>query len=302
MPTYLSTQLDVTRPLQFVGEGLLTTSSNFASKTNPTYTNVGLNPVWSLEYKPEAVEIRKVGSMTRDQKVKVFETGILNIKTHINTANGLDFAKWCFNAPSSTGTIAESFDFAWSYKVNTTEYFARAQGCLPMSATLDIADKGMVELSAKIFVAKPILPNASTFIGTGSWATASSGAPFTHSDGGSSPFTFNATTYGTKNFSMTASYELATDESSGDTNTLWARPTVKTITGSVEVYTKDLNLLTDAKNQTSRTMSRVLKSATNTISFTDVVFNDDSIDIPDADSSDPILSKLSYTAGTVAIS
>ena len=101
---------------------------------------------------------------------------------------------------------------------------------------------------------------------------------------------------------MTASYELATDESSGDTNTLWARPTVKTITGSVEVYTKDLNLLTDAKNQTSRTMSRVLKSATNTISFTDVVFNDDSIDIPDADSSDPILSKLSYTAGTVAIS
>jgi len=302
MPTAISTKLDVTRLLQYYGEGLLSTTSNFANKSNPTYANVGCNPVWALRYIPQSVEIRKIGTMIRDSKVKVFETGVLDLKTYINTAHGLNFAKWCFNAPNSTGTIDESVEFAWSYNVNGTEHFTRAQGCLPLSATLDIAEKGLVSLNARIFVAKPILPSTTSFIGSGAFAGSASGAPYTHSDGGSNPFTFNSVNYGTMGFSVTVDYDIVIDESSGDTNPIWAKCVNKSVSGSVDCFTKDILLLTDAKNQTSRTMSRVLKTGTSTISFEDVIIDEDKIDIPDSDSADPIITRLNYTAKQVTLS
>ena len=133
MPQLISTQLDVTRPLQWFGEGLLTTTSNFGAKTNPVYTNMGLNPVWDYKFMPEGEDINKVGSPVRSSKQKVFETALINFRTYINDTNGYPFLKWLMNEGNgaTVGTVDESIELGFSYKVNATEYFCRARGVMP---------------------------------------------------------------------------------------------------------------------------------------------------------------------------
>lgn len=304
MTQLLSTQLDVVNPLQFVGEGLLSNPALFGAKSDPTWLNVGINPVWSFKYIPEAIEVRKVGQSGRHGKVKVFETGLIDFRTYINDSFGYAYLKYLMNEGngSTVGTIDESTDHIFSYKIAGTTHYVRGRGCLPLSATLTIPEKGLMELRGQIFVAQPALISTSDPKGTGAYASSSSGSAWTHSEGASNPLTHNGTTYKTKGFSVSVNRELAVLDSSGDGNVLWAKPVVKNITGNVDVFQKDILLLTDYKAQTSRAMSRVIKTAVTTCSLTDVVFEDNPIDIPDGSSSDPIMDRINFSAGTIAFS
>jgi hypothetical protein len=304
MTQLISTQLDVVQPLQYVGEGLLSNPALFGQLANPTWLNVGINPVWSYKYNPEAIEVRKVGSAGRYGKVKVFETAIINFKTLINDAYGYPFLKYMFNEGngSTVGTIDESIDMVFAHKVAGTTNYSRARGCLPLSATLNIPEKGLMELSGQIFVSQPALISITDPKGTGAYASTSSGVAWTHSEGASNPVTFNGTTYKTKGFSVTANRELTVLDSSGDSQVLWAKPIVKNITGNIDVFQKDILLLTDFKAQTSRALSRIIKTAVTTCSMTDVVIEDNPIDIPSGTSAEGIMDRLSFSAGTIAFS
>ncbi|UVF62234.1 major tail protein [Nitrososphaeria virus YSH_1032793] len=304
MTQVLSTQLDVVNPLQYVGEGLLSNPALFGALSNPTWLNVGINPVWDFKYIPEAIEVRKVGQSGRYGKTKVFETALINFRTFINDTYGYPFLKYLFNEGngSTVGTIDESIDMVFSHKVAGTTNYTRGRGCLPLSATLTIPEKGLCELSGQIFVAQPVLIGTSDPKGTGAYASASSGSAWTHSEGGSNPVTHNGTTYKTKGFSVSVNRELAVLDSSGDGQVLWAKPVVKSISGSMDVFQKDILLLTDFKAQTSRALSRVIKTAVTTCSMTDVVFEDDPIAIPEGTSADPLMDRLSFSAGTISFS
>lgn len=306
MTQYLNTQLDITKHIQWDGEGLLTTPANFGALTNPTYANIGIDPVWSFKYLPETEDIWRVGDPARDSKTKTFMSGILDFRTHINDANGLAFLKWLFNEgnKATLGTVDESIDVAFAYNVGNpaVEHFVRGRGCMPLSATLNIPAKGIVELSGQLFIADAVLPSITTHIGTGAWAGASSGKGWTNFESGSNPFLFNGTSYYTQGFSVTVQRELTPLAPSGESKTLWAKPTVKNISGSIDVFQKDILLLTDAVNQAERSMSRVIKSAVTTCSLTNVAFDDYPIDIPEGGSTSALMDKLSFTAKTIAFS
>lgn len=302
MSFLVSSQRDVSKQLQYVFETSQVTPSLFGTeKADPVYIQAGYNPRFVYRDQPDGVEVRKLGSEDKDSTVLVGAQGLLELRTNIVDANLL---KWIFNAVGGgASTIDDSVTFLEAHKILGVEYFKRLRGCLPLSATLEIGNRGLIELSAQIIVTQPDAVTTTHTTGSGAYATALTGPPWTHLSGGADPFLYNAQAYKTRGMSISVTRELSMIDSDGDNNIQFLRAARRIITGSINIFEVNKVLEAAAIAQTENSMSRVVKSggAASTASFTKVTFDEHAIEF-DQESSDSRIEVLPFKAATIAFS
>lgn len=302
MSFLVSNQRDLSKQLQYVFEDSRTTPDNWGViPTSPVFIQAGYNPRFVYRDQPTGVEVRKLGSEDKDSTVLVGAQGLLELRTNIVDVN---LVKWIFNsAGGGANTIDDSVSFLFSHKILGIENYKRMRGCLPLSGTLTIPPKGLLELSAQILVTQPDKQDTDDGVTTPTFAPALTGPVWTHLSGGSVPFLFNAQAYRTRGMTISVTRELSMIDSDGDSNIQFLRAAKRIVNGTVNAFEVNKLLEDAAVDQDENTMSRVIKTATgaSTASFTKVTFDDHGIEY-DQDSSDSRIEVLPFKAATISFS
>jgi hypothetical protein len=301
MTQIVSSQADVVKKLQYYNEGVLSTPSNFGKSipSSTSFTQVGKNPTWNYQDDVTAEEERGVGSLTRSDRVVTRKRGTLSITTNISDAD-VTFVKYCMNAPDTTTATADSsIAFLFSFKVAGTETFRILRGCLPESASINVSNTGFVEFTATFAVYSPADEVTTHGLTTPTFATQSTNTAWSHSDSGSSPFTWDSVSYPEMGFGIDVNYEHTVLESSGDLTIQWASISQRTISGSASVFKKDSLLQADTTAGNKISATRVLKTSTLTATFTEATIDSNPYAVS-ADSS-ATLEELSFTAKELAL-
>jgi hypothetical protein len=310
MSFLISNQRSITKQLQYVFEDSKTTAGNWGTTpATPTFTQAGYSPAFTYTDQPEGVDVRQLGTEGKITRVKTGMSGLLDIRTTIVDSA---LAKWFFNAATiarvTAGIIDDSATFLYTHSVLGVDTYRIMKGCIPLNATLDVPHRGLIELSGQILVTQPEdeapFANISNSInGTPTYAPAVTGPPWTHLSGGTQPLTIGNSNYRDRGMRVSITRELSLLDSSGDVNVLFARASRKTITGTITAFRIDsLNqAAASALTEFAGTTTRVLKTATSTITFTNLQFQDHPTNYSD-DSSDALMEELTFACTEIAIS
>lgn len=275
------TQADLVKEVQHISEGdCLTTPTKYGViPTNPDFTAAGPDGSSLVStYKPSIVKRRKAGSRTRNgiSVTKKKYTARLMFKA---SDNNVALQKWCINesAAADTDTPAAPKTFLKSYYIGGTETFEIFYGCQPEKTNIGVNKDGeivyTVDLRCKTIDENQDADGGIT-LGTGSFASADSGAPWKTGDGGANHFTHNSNNYGLEGMSIDITRQYAVQDPAETLEDLMAAETILDPTGSVEIQKSDINISTDARATSARAMSLVLKAATLTLTWTNVIFDD----------------------------
>ncbi|MBI5697106.1 MAG: hypothetical protein HZC29_01085 [Thaumarchaeota archaeon] len=191
--------------------------------------------------------------------------------------------------------------FLFSHSIGGTTRYRLLKGCVPSRVRINIPNRGLIRIDATIVVFQPQAEADTTGL-TGTPVldtTGLSGTPWKHSSGGLNSFTFNSVTYKERGIDIEISHEYTILDSSDSDVVLWATPTIKKVTGNVNIFKKDILISADAFALTDRSASRVLKSATKTLTFTDMNFHNHTTSIKRG-SSDATIEALPFIADDIA--
>lgn len=309
MSYLISNQRSITKQLQYVFEDSRTTPGNWGTTpATPTFTQAGYSPAFTYTDQPEGVDVRLLGTEGKITRVKTGMSGLLDFRTTIVDST---LAKWFFNAAGGgAGTIDDSATFLYTHQVLGNDTYRVMKGCIPLNATLDIPHRGLIELSGQVLVTQPSDEglfsgiDAAEFGGTTpTYATQLTGPPWTHLSGGTTPLTIGGSTYRDRGMRVSITRELSLLDSSGDVNVLFARASRKTISGTITAFRVDsLNqAAASALTEFAGTTTRVLKTATSTVTFTNLQFQDHPTNYSD-DSSDALMEELTFSCTEISIS
>lgn len=307
MSFLISNQRDATKQLQYFFEDSRTTPANWgiAPAATPTFIQAGYNPTFTYTDQPEGVDVRIIGNEGKTTRVKVGMSGVLDIKTNIVDSNLL---KWFFNAAGGgANTIDDSVTFIYTHNVLGTDTIRTLRGCIPLNATLEIPNRGVIELTGQVLVTNPqdesafSTADADHFSGnTPTYAPALAGPVWTHLSGGTQPLTLGGNNYRDRAFRLNITRELSLLDSSGDTTVKFAKAARKTITGTITAFRIDSLNQTRASALTEFTSSRVLRTAVSTITMTNMQFTEHPTE-QESDTSDATMEELSFACTEVSI-
>lgn len=294
MTQVVTPQSSVDKELQAVDEGVLTTASNFGNGggTNPTLTAVGYDTEWDYRDQLTEEEVRRVGSKLRDSHVLLSKMGVLHFNTSV-VDSMTALIDWFLNP-----TVSKTF--IYSQSITGTERFRLMKGCLPSRMRISIPNRGVIRIDCDVFVFQPQQEaDSHGLTGTPVWASALTGTPWKHSSGGLNSFTYNGTPYKERGIEIEVTWAYTELDCSDSDVILWATPSIKTVTGTINLFKKDIAVSGDAFNLTDRAASRILKSAVKTLTWTDLNFKDYAHAVRRG-SSDATIEALPFTADNIS--
>jgi hypothetical protein len=168
------------------------------------------------------------------------------------------------------GSIDKSLSFLYSEDINDIENFTLYKGCRSDQIAVEVVNEA-VKVTQNFICKEITTPSTSHGLTAPVFAGANTAAPWTGADGGSNPFTHNSLNYDVDKFKFTVNRALDAIRPNGETLIKFLVPTIRTITGEFDVVRKDTVLIADCKALTKRPASYVLKAATSTATFTDLV-------------------------------
>jgi len=273
------THADLNKEVQSVIEGdFLTTNNNLGTMpANPAFSAVGPDGgSIVITYIPELKKRRKAGSVTRTGVLVLKKAWRARLQFKASDSN-VALQKWCKNKSAIGGTVtpAASRSFLKSYYDGTTETFEIFRGCVPEKTNYAISKSGeiiyIVDLICKTFERNQTADGGIT-LGTGSFASADTAAPWITTDGGNGSFTYNLKKYGIVSFSMDISRVWADQNPSEALEIMMITEVEYNPSGSITVEKSDITLDADQLATTPRAASLVLKSGTMTDTLTNAIF------------------------------
>lgn len=268
----ITTKRDIVKPLQYVSEGnTISTPANYG--TTPTSSPTFIIPGHTVDLNPQCdvrdLDVDVLGSEDVVDAVKSEELFAFQCRYEmINTT----LPAFGINASGGgIGSIDESLSFLFSEYLDGTEYYTIMKGCRPTSTTLSVErGKWMCD---QTYIAKDITTRATTHgLTTPTFVSVSTSSPITHRDSGADPFTWNSTAFPENRFSCTVTRQMSIEALNGDTQILYAKPAGRSITFSVDVFTKNTTLETDYKAKTLRSANySVTTSPNKDLAFTNCV-------------------------------
>lgn len=271
-----SAQYYISKPIQYVEEG--TTGSTFGViPAAPTFLLPGVVQSLSDTVSAETFKKRTVGQRGYYKNLLTKSRATFELKFAPYNST---FLKYGSEAPNGTGTIAASLAFAKVQKLNNAgvlaDSFTFYKGCRCTSLDINVAGKE-VECTMSFVAKQKTVPvfTANGGLTTPTWKEFAdlTATPWTHLDGGTSPLTINSVTYPATNFHVNWNNNLSIDDLNGsqfiDNNISGNQE----VTGDFTIIVgKDFALETDIQTNPlpARSASYVLKSATSTITFTDM--------------------------------
>ena len=268
------TQRDIVKEPQFVVEGT-TVALYGTTPLNPAFTAFGQNATLVKSTDPTTAEKRITGNVDRQEKTKTREKNEVTVKFLMLTGDEAVLA-WAQNLPDGTaGTPDESRTLFYSYNddaVSPVETFEQFLGCKPNNSTLTIDNEGYIVLEITCSVKTVTIDTTGPSIGTGSFATANTGTPLIHSDGGAGPFVYNSVAYEMKGMSINVVLAESIQDASGVVTDLYRRPTQRVITGSIDLFKKSDVFDTDARAVTTQTATMTIDTGQIVGTFTRFLF------------------------------
>ena len=277
------TQADQNKEVQSVieGDNLTTPTTYGVIPVNPAFVAVGPDGASLISsYAPIKIERRKTGNRDRVGKTthKKKYTARLTFKA---SDNNVPLQKWCTNKSLITDldTPAASRTFVQSYNVKGVQTYEILKGCHPTRVNIGVNKDGEIIYTVDLRVRErleSIATDGGITLSTGSFASPDTAAPFKADDGGLNHFVHNSIAYALDGMSIDIEHIYAVSNPTESQLDLYANESMRNVSGSVSVIKSDSVLLTDAFADTSRAMSLVLKAATTTLSWTNVLFENPS--------------------------
>lgn len=294
----LTTPRDEVKPPQFVVEGA--TPATFGiTPTNPAYVHAGRNSRLVEGAVPTVAELRESGNSDRQALTKTREVNTVTYRGFFR-ANEEALLAYAMNKPAGSATADESRSWVWSRNLLGVETFIQYLGCKPQSVTLTDDNAGYLLLEIVMSYKSRVEDTTGPSIGTGSFATPDTTTPLTHVDGGTGKFTYNAAAKEGRAYTITVDHEAAIQDDSGSVQDLFVKPTIHRISGTVNIFSKEIEPEADAHAQTTRAASIVIDTGLITATFTNFVYKPSGQE-SDGDTSDATIESKSYEADTIVI-
>ena len=281
----------VVKNLEYVEEGA-TTYRTFP--TNPTMIFLAQTAKWSPSQEMMNELFRRLGSEDGFKVVQGKHAYKSTIEFEVANST---FLKYGISAQGGgAGTIDRSVSIGMSVKINGTENFIKLTGSRINSLKLNTnPDQPAIKCTAELHHSDMVTPSTTDYIGIGTHATADATAPWTFADGGVDNITWNAVAQPVIDFNVTFNRNLANKYVVGDQKVKYQLPTVREIIGDMTIEWLNTTQEADMKANTARTLAWVLKSATSTLTLSNVYLQSLARE-KDAESKDTIMEKFGFTA------
>lgn len=274
-------QADLIKEVQSAVEGdVLTDPTKFGvHAADPDFLAVGPDGgTIVVTYNPNINKRKKAGALIRSGTNILKKAWGAKLTFKASDTN-VPLQKWCLNksAKGATVTPAASRTFLKSYGVGTalTETYEVYYGCVPLKTNYVINSAGeliyTVDLLCKTVV-QTTSANGGITLGTGSFASPDTAAPWRSVDGGAGAFIHNTKKYGLVSLSVDIIRQYAEQNPSESLELMMVAESDYVVSGNVVIEKSDILLDTDALATTSRAMSIALKAATLTHTFTNAIF------------------------------
>ena len=273
------TQVDLNKEVQSIIEtDILTNPSLYGViPVDPDFLAVGPDGgMIEITYSPEILKRKKAGSLIRSGTSVLKKSWKAKLTFKASDSN-LALQKWCKNpsVKGDTDTPAASRTFLKSYDVGGVQTYELFSGCVPEKTNYTIAKSGeviyTVDLDCKTFD-KNVIADGGITLGTGSFASPDTAAPWQTQDGGVGAFTFNAVKYGIESFSVDIIRQWAPQDPSEALENMMVSESDYVPSGTITIQKSDSLITDDALATTPRAMSLVLKSGIMTDTWTGTIF------------------------------
>lgn len=267
------------KPPQYVEE----TSFN-VPPASPTFKLVG-DPVGTTPVASITKEIvRVLGNRDPVSQPKQTEAYSITIKYRPFNSTKFDFAKYGVNLANETtpaGTNAASVAIAWSLPIDGVEKFFIATGCKTNTIEIEVTKDGGVTISQEL-IAKQIRQHLTDLttagITTPTYVTTYPVEdPWASFDGGTAPFTIEATEWKVDRFKLTVNQNLANVAPNGTQSIEYLAATEREATFEFDTWLKSSVILDYLMAGTKLDMVYTFKSGLtppNTATITDGVLSD----------------------------
>lgn len=271
-------QADVVEEVQGIIEGdILTDPTVYGDvPTNPIFLAVGPDGgTIEVTYTPEINKRKKAGSLIRSG-VSVLKKSWGAKLTFKASDTNKPLQLWCLNKSLIGGVVtpAASQTFLKSFNVGGTETFQIFSGCVPENTNISINSSGEIIFSVDL-ICKTFDENQTAFggitLGTGNFAVPDTAAPWITTDGGAGALTINTVKYGIVSMSIDVTRQWAMQNPSESLEIMMLAETDYVASGTVTVEKSDIALIADALSTTARAMSLVVKAATLTLTWTNMI-------------------------------
>jgi hypothetical protein len=217
--------------------------------------------------------MKRYRALGSEDMYKLLKNGILQSFEVEYQPISSDLIKRGTNAQGGgAGTIDQSLSFLESEDINDVENYVFYKGSKCDQVTIEVVNEA-VKVTQNFICKEITTPSTSHGLTTPTFAPANSAAPWTGSESGSNPFTHNSLNYDVDKFKFTVNRALDPIRPNGETRIKFLVPTIRIITGEFDVLRKDTVLISECNSTLSvpRAASYVLKAATSTATFTDMV-------------------------------
>jgi tail tube protein len=261
----------VTRQVQCYAE----TNGYGQQVTNPTLFNAGIISNVSMSVNVDHESVRIQGSRKQYADIQMGVEGTITLDYRLLDTKLIRYA---ITDPAGAGTIGESLAFIFARKINNTEEFTLAQGCIADSATINL---DRVPTISQQFYASKIsgwltisqLRTALGLTGTNdpTWAAPLTADPWTHlygTDGSSSAVTVNGSAANVTKMSVTVNNNLLKEKPLGFKNARTVEAGNKVVTVSIEPFLYDTTFYDLVNNFTLSTVVLRLKASTPVVDLT----------------------------------
>ena len=268
----------ITRPIQYVAEGITPATFGVTPTSSPTFLLAAA--VQDISDVPVAQSFIKRQLGKREYYKNLLTKHLVTFELKFAPFN-VTLMKYGSEPGNGTGTIDESLTFLRTQKINNagtlTDSFTFYKGCKMASLDLNVAGKE-VEVTSSWVARQKTTP---VFTANGGLTTPTfkqfsdvTATPWVHLDNGTNPLTINSVTYPCTKFHVNWNNNLAIDDDVNGAEFVEAiTQGNRDITGDFEVIVgKDLGLETalNANPLPAYAATYVIKSATATVTMTDL--------------------------------
>lgn len=296
-------QRDVTHPPQFVVEGVVTTTSNYANKggASPSFTAIGPESMLKRGSNPVFKEVRNVGQQNRTQTVLIREDHLATLSTPI-TDNNKTFIDRFINTANGVGTADESLTMLKGYTIDGTQFYEVYVGAVVSKGRIILDAEGFWSFEGEAICNEIYQATAHGLTGTPVLITAENAdVPWKGTDSGGNSLTIDSVKYADFGMSFDVTWGHSTLRPSESSKVIWQKPTLRTIIGNIDIFVQDDLLDNDSVVGTAVVVTKVLKAAQRTVTFTDLVWNDAEGSADDPNIAESDIKSKAFTCDNVAL-
>ena len=256
----------IVRPPQYVEE----TTEGTTPTASPSFTICGVPKSLSFKINGNFFDVSQLGDedlVTQAQGVQEYESTL--VFTLVNST----FLKYGVNDANygtPAGTISQSLSILFSYYMNGTENYVILKGSRVKDCSVTGEIGKEIEVTFNMVHTSISTPNTSHGLTTPTLVSTTSGSVWDWISGGADPVSWNSAAQNCRKITVNINRNTKSDHTLGNLDPHSSQPHGRRITGSFTVLHTATTNEADFKAGTARTLAWVLKSATSTLTLSNV--------------------------------